>query len=97
VHFLGMPATPYEPTRTRAGLDAALGGAASANATTAVELQSDATVTDEPIATLDAADAIVFASPTFRAGVSWPLKALTDQLPRGGAVARNRGRVPRLV
>lgn len=84
MHILGILATPYDSTRTRAGLDAVLAASAAAGATTAVELQRDATVTDTLIAALDDAEGIVFASPTFRAGVSWPLKALIDQLPRGG-------------
>jgi FMN reductase len=34
------------------------------------------------VARIEAADAVILASPTYRAEVSWPLKALIDHVPR---------------
>lgn len=60
-----------------------LAGAEGAGASWELREVADGRLTDDLHDAIRAADAIVFASPTFRADVAWPMKALLDALPKG--------------
>lgn len=75
--------SPYPSTKTRSLLDEVLTGATEVGATTEVLEVVDAGGPEALHERLEAASAVVFASPTYRADVTWPLKALLDSMPRG--------------
>jgi FMN reductase len=81
MHVLAIDGSPQGGGRTRTALDAVLHGAADAGATT--EVVGLATGIDAALARLDAADALVFGSPVYRASFATPLKELLDHSPRG--------------
>lgn len=85
VKVLAILGAPHPSRRTKAAVQALLEGAAVAGA--AVELReiADGQWTEELEAAVRASDAIVLASPTFRADVAWPLKKLLDEVRRGDA------------
>lgn len=83
MHVLAVLCSPHSSTKTRAVVDALLGGAEAAGATTEVVEVGGASAPAELQERLAAATAVVFASPTYRADVTWPLKALLDSTPRG--------------
>ena len=76
--------SPRAGGRTRVAVDAVLHGAAEEGAETRVVELADTTPADA-IAALDAADAAVFGSPTYRADISAQLKGLLDATPRGAS------------
>ena len=81
---LGVIGSPKAGGRTRVAVDAVLAGAALDGADTrALELAE--TGHDEVTAAMDAADAVVFGSPTYRADIASGLKALLDATPRGAS------------
>lgn len=75
--------SPYPSTKTRTLLDEVLAGAVELGATTEVVEVTGAPAPEDLHERLEAASAVVFASPTYRADVTWPLKALLDSMPRG--------------
>ena len=76
--------SPKAGGRTRVAVDGVLRGAAEQGAEThALELAE--TGHDEVIAAMDAADAVVLGSPTYRADIASGLKALLDATPRGAS------------
>ncbi len=84
VRVVAVVGSPHAGGRTRVAVDAVLRGAAEQGATTRV-LELAETAHDEVLDALGAADAAVFGSPTYRAGITSQLKALLDATPRGMA------------
>jgi FMN reductase len=84
VLVVAIVGSPKAGGRTRVAVDAVLRGAAADGADTRVVELADTPVPDA-VAALGAADAAVFASPTYRADVTAQLKALLDATPRGAA------------
>src|SRR6185503_10917803 len=74
--------SPNKGGHTRVAVDAVLRGAAVEGAETEVLELADGRL-DEVVARLERPDAVVFASPTYRADVTAGLKALLDTTPRG--------------
>ena len=74
--------SPNKGGRTRVAVDAVLRGAQKEGAETEVRELADGRL-DEVVARLEPADAVVFASPTYRADITAGLKALLDTTPRG--------------
>ena len=74
--------SPNKGGRTRVAVDAVLRGAEKEGAETEVRELADGRL-DEVVARLEPADAVVFASPTYRADITAGLKALLDTTPRG--------------
>src|SRR6476469_601659 len=74
--------SPNKGGHTRVAVDAVLRGAAVEGAETEVLELADGRL-DEVVARLERPDAVVFASPTYRADVTAGLKALLDPTPRG--------------
>jgi FMN reductase len=81
VRILAVDGSPQGGGRTRRVLDAVLAGAAAAGAST--EVAGLANGIDDALGRLEAADAIVFGSPIYRASIATPLKDLLDHTPRG--------------
>lgn len=81
--LLALIGDPNPSKRTAAAVDAFCEGAESAGAVTTILQVEDGSVGETLVASIAASDAVVFASPTYRAGVSWVLKSVIDQLPRG--------------
>ena len=79
---VGVVGSPSAGGRTRVAVDAVLRGAAAGGADTRL-LELAETGHDEVLAALEAADAAVFGSPTYRADITAELKALLDATPRG--------------
>ena len=79
---VGVVGSPGAGGRTRVAVDAVLRGAAAGGADTRL-LELAETGHDEVLAALEAADAAVFGSPTYRADITAELKALLDATPRG--------------
>jgi FMN reductase len=80
--ILGVSASPDSGGRTATGVAAVLRGAADARAETRL-LELATTDTAEALAAIAAADAIVLASPVYRATISRQLKQLLEHLERG--------------
>ena len=74
--------SPNKGGRTRVAVDAVLRGSAMEGAETEVLDLADGRL-DEVVARLERPDAVVFASPTYRADITAGLKALLDTTPRG--------------
>jgi FMN reductase len=64
-------------------LEAVLAGAAQLEAACDIVEVNGAEPPGDLSEMLEAASAVVFASPTYRADITWPLKALLDGMPRG--------------
>lgn len=75
--------SPYPSTKTRTLLDEVLAGVAEEGASPEVVEVTGVPAPEALHERLEAASAVVFASPTYRADVTWPLKALLDSMPRG--------------
>jgi FMN reductase len=82
VLVLGVVGSPHVGGRTRVAVDTVLRGATEQGADTRV-LELAETGHGDVLAALEAADAAVFGSPTYRADVTAELKALLDATPRG--------------
>jgi FMN reductase len=76
--------SPHAGGRTRVAVDAVLRGAAEQGCDTRV-LELAETGTEDAVAAMGDADAVVFGSPTYRADIAAQLKALLDATPRGMA------------
>jgi len=74
--------SPHKGRRTRVAVDAVLRGATDEGADTEVIELADSQSSDVAAA-LEPADALVIASPTYRADIAAQLKALLDATPRG--------------
>ena len=83
--LLALIGDPNPSKRTAAAVDAFCEGASSAGAAITIIQVEDGRLGESLLASIAAADAVVFASPTYRAGISWVLKSVIDQLPRGFA------------
>lgn len=83
MRVLALLCSPHPSAKTRAVLEAVLAGAEGAGACTETVDVNGATAPEGLQDSLEAATAVVFASPTYRADVTWPLKALLDGTPRG--------------
>jgi FMN reductase len=81
---VGVVGSPNAGGRTRVAVDAVLAGAVAEGAEARVHELADTAVPDV-IAEMAAADAVVFASPTYRADITAQLKSLLDHTPRGAA------------
>ena len=79
---VGVVGSPGAGGRTQVAVDAVLRGAAAGGADTRL-LELAETGHGEVLAALEAADAAVFGSPTYRADITAELKALLDATPRG--------------
>ena len=82
VNVVGVVAGPAPGGRTATAVAGVLEGAAKAGASTSLLELSEAGV-DAVIAAVDAADAVVFGSPVFRATYSALLKDLLERTERG--------------
>jgi FMN reductase len=79
---VGVVGSPNAGGRTRVAVDALLRGAAAEGAETRV-FELAETEPADAVAAIDAADAAVLGSPTYRADISARLKALLEATPRG--------------
>ncbi|MGO9971520.1 MAG: NADPH-dependent FMN reductase [Solirubrobacteraceae bacterium] len=85
---LAVDASPSAGGRTRSALDAVAGAGAAAGATVeTITLGADGAGIGSAIDALASADAVVLASPVYRASSAAPLKQLLDAIPREGSVA----------
>lgn len=89
---VGFLAASHPSTRTRRALQSLLDAAAERGAQT--ELIELVPPFEDALRALDDAEAVVFASPVYRASPSWTLKAFLEAVPRGRNPAENplRGR-----
>ena len=83
MRVLALLCSPHPSTKTRGVLEAVLSGVRAKSAETDLVEVSGAEVPAGTTELMEAADAFVLASPTYRADVTWPLKALLDGTPRG--------------
>ena len=79
---VGVVGSPNPGGRTRVAVDAMLRGAAAEGARTRV-IELAETGPADAAAAIDAADAAILGSPTYRADVSAQLKTLLEATPRG--------------
>lgn len=84
MRVVAVVGSPKAGGRTRVAVDGVLRGAAAQGAATGVLELAEADP-DEVQAALEAADAVVFGSPTYRADITSGLKALLDATPRGAS------------
>jgi FMN reductase len=83
MRVVAVVGSPKAGGRTRVAVDAVLRGAAEGADTRVLELAE--TDHGAALAAMGEADAVVLASPTYRADVTAQLKALLDATPRGAA------------
>lgn len=83
MRVLALLCSPHPSVKTRQVVEAVLEGARESGADTSLLEISGGDLPDGTFDSLEAADAVVFASPTYRADMSWPLRALLDQTQRG--------------
>lgn len=83
MRLLALLCSPHPSVKTRQVLEAVLDGAAAAGAAHDLVELSSADLPADLRTKMEAADAFVLASPTYRADVSWPMRALLDQTQRG--------------
>ncbi|OOG58003.1 NAD(P)H-dependent oxidoreductase [Polaromonas sp. C04] len=81
--ILAILCSPHPSKRTKAAVEAVLAGAASGGSATELREVADGRWTSELEEAVLGSDAVVLASPTFRADVAWPLKVLLDEMRRG--------------
>jgi FMN reductase len=85
VAVLAVDGSPTAGGRTRAGLNAVSSAAGEAGASVeTITLGADGAGVGPVIAALDTADAVILASPVYRASFATPLKQLLDAIPRVG-------------
>ena len=85
VRVLAVDGSPTGGGRTRAALDAVSSAAAVGGASVeTVALAGEDAAADHAIAALGRVDAVVLASPVYRASHATPLKQLLDAVPRSG-------------
>lgn len=84
---VGFLAASYPSTRTRLALQALLDTMAEGGAR--VEFYELAPPFEDAIRALEGADAVVLASPVYRAAPSWILKSFLEAIPRGSNPADN--------
>jgi FMN reductase len=84
VRILAVDGSPTGGGRTRAALEAVAGAAGAAGATveTLALGNSDEESLEAVVDRLPMAEAVILASPVFRAGFATPLKRLLDAIPR---------------
>ena len=82
MRLIGVVGSPEENGRTSTAVRAMLGAAASTGTETEL-LELASTPIPAAIAAIDAADAVVFGSPVYRATYSAALKSLLEQTQRG--------------
>jgi FMN reductase len=83
VSILGVNCSPSGGGKTRAAIEAVLGGAAAAGAETRLVELADGDDLAAVVAALEAGSGFVFGSPMYRATFAAPFKALMDAVPRG--------------
>jgi FMN reductase len=83
VSVLGVNCSPSGGGKTRAAIEAVLGGAAAAGGETRLVELADGDDLAPVIASLAASSAFVFGSPMYRATFAAPFKTLMDAVPRG--------------
>ena len=83
VSVLGVNCSPSSGGKTRAAIEAVLGGAAAAGGETRLVELADGDDLASVVASLAGSSAFVFGSPMYRATFAAPFKALMDAVPRG--------------
>lgn len=83
MRLLAVLCSPRPSVKTKAVAEAVLAGAQEVGADVELLEMTGGEPPPGVQASMGNADGIVFASPTYRADVSWPLRALLDQTPRG--------------
>jgi FMN reductase len=91
MQVLALICSPAKSKKTRAAVEAVLQGAQARGAEVNLIDLVDGASADAQSA-MTSAEAIVFASPTYRAGPTWVLKSLLDHTPRGEPSAPLEGK-----
>lgn len=83
MRLLALLCSPHRSVKTRAVLEAFMDGAGRSGAHCDLVEISGAVLPEDLTEQMAAADGLVFASPTYRADVSWPMRCLLEQTQRG--------------
>lgn len=83
MRVLGIVCSPGPPGRTSVATETVLRGAEAAGGSVSLVHVKDGIADEKLLQSVAEAQALVLASPTYRAEIAWPLKSLLDHMPRG--------------